>query len=245
LKITSFKNNVLKENVYYLTSDYKTRNNDRSNHNGMDFIGNNRSADYIIAIEEGRVITSKYSLTTGYYVEIEHRNKYISRYLHMMKNSVVVQKGDYVKKGDILGYMGDTGNANGVHLHFAVYNAERVPQDPLPYLLNTLNFETNRYYDFIANVQRVLDAKIDGIAGPETLSKTITVSATMNRKHPVVKIIQDYLYKLGYTEIGKADGIAGSKFTKAVKKFQKDNDCVIDGIITRRNKTWKKLLKLD
>jgi len=83
---TTFDDTVsLKENVYYLTSDYKTRNNDRSNHNGMDFIGNNRSADYIIAIEEGRVITSKYSLTTGYYVEIEHRNKYISRYLHMMK----------------------------------------------------------------------------------------------------------------------------------------------------------------
>ena len=60
----------------------------------------------------------------------------------------------------------------------------------------------------------------------------------------VVKHIQNYLYKLGYTEIGKADGIAGPKFTKAVKRFQKDNGCVVDGIITGQNKTWKKLLKL-
>lgn len=238
------KNAVLKENIYYLTSDYKTRNEDRSNHNGMDFVGKNRGADYVIAIDDGVVITSKYSASAGYYVEIRHQNKYISRYLHLKKGSVVVAKGDYINKGDIIGYMGTTGNSTGVHLHFAVYNDKRVAQDPLPYLLDTMNFKTDYYHEFIVNVQSFLGAKVDGIAGPETLNKTITISATQNRKHKVVKYIQDYLYNIGYTDIGKADGIAGPKFTKTIKQYQTNNNCVVDGIITKGNKTWKSLLKL-
>lgn len=234
---------VLKNGNHYLTSDYKTRG-DRSAHNGMDMIGKNPSIDDIVAIDDGEVITSTYSKTAGYYVEIKHQNNYISRYLHMKKNSLKVKKGQKVKKGDLLGTMGNTGNSNGAHLHFAIYNAKRVPQDPLPYLLGTLNFKTDYFQDFVKNIQSSLKAKVDGIPGPETLSKTITVSASVNRKHKVVKYIQDYLYKLGYTEIGVADGIAGPKFTKAIKNYQKDNDCVVDGIITKKNKTWQKLLKL-
>jgi len=217
--------------VHYLTSDYKTRNFDRGSHNGIDLIGKNMAADYIVTIEDGQVITSTYSLTAGYFVEIKHSNNYISKYMHMTKGTLVVNKGDIVKKGDILGYMGATGNANGVHLHFAVYDNKGNPQDPLLYLLNTLNFNQDAYKEFIINVQNSLGVNVDGIAGPITLAKTITVSAQINSYHMVVKHIQNYLYKLGYTEIGKADGIAGAKFTKAVKRFQKDNGCVIDGII--------------
>ena len=94
---------------------------------------------------------------------------------------------------------------------------------------------------FIMGVQRACGAKIDGIAGKETLSKTITVSASTNRKHPVVSVIQTYLNALGYN-CGTVDGIAGPKFTAAVKAYQKANGCVADGVITARNKTWKKLL---
>jgi peptidoglycan hydrolase-like protein with peptidoglycan-binding domain len=47
---------------------------------------------------------------------------------------------------------------------------------------------------------------------------------------------------LGYTEVGEADGIAGAKFTSAVAHFQQDNGCYVDGEITAKNKTWKKLL---
>lgn len=100
------------------------------------------------------------------------------------------------------------------------------------------------YKDFVGDVQKACGAKVDHIAGPETLSKTVTVSKSKNRKHPVVKSIQKYLYVLGYTEVGNSDGIAGVKFDKAVKHYQKDNGCVVDGEITAHNKTWKKLLKL-
>lgn len=95
---------------------------------------------------------------------------------------------------------------------------------------------------FIGDVQKACGAKADGIAGPETLSKTVTLSARKNRAHKAVLAVQKRLLALGYTEVGEADGIAGAKFTAAVKRFQKDNGCTVDGEITAKNKTWKKLL---
>ena len=94
----------------------------------------------------------------------------------------------------------------------------------------------------VRDVQRVCGARVDGIPGPETLSKTITLSRYKNNTHELVLYVQKRLDALGYKEVGAIDGIAGSKFTKAVKAFQKDNDCVKDGEITAKKKTWKKLL---
>lgn len=98
--------------------------------------------------------------------------------------------------------------------------------------------------DFIKDVQAATGANVDGIAGPETISKTVTVSATKNRKHKVVSAIQKRLNALGY-DCGTVDGIAGPKFTAAVKAYQKANGCVSDGEITAKNKTWKKLLGMN
>lgn len=97
--------------------------------------------------------------------------------------------------------------------------------------------------DFVKEVQSTIGAKVDGIAGSETLSKTVTVSKKKNSRHPVVKLIQKYLNSIGFNA-GEADGIAGSKFDAAVKAFQKK---VVgmknpDGEITRHKKTWRCLL---
>lgn len=94
---------------------------------------------------------------------------------------------------------------------------------------------------FVKDVQKATGAAVDGIAGKETLSKTVTVSASVNNKHAVVKAIQKRLNALGF-DCGTVDGIAGAKFTAAVIKYQTANKCVADGEITAKNKTWKKLL---
>lgn len=112
--------------------------------------------------------------------------------------------------------------------------------------VNTSTVSSNTSYtkkQFIKDVQKAIGAKVDGIAGPETLSKTVTVSKSKNRKHAVVKPIQKYLNKIGYN-CGIADGIAGAKFDAAVKAYQKANKCVVDGEITAKCTTWKKLLGL-
>lgn len=94
---------------------------------------------------------------------------------------------------------------------------------------------------FIMDVQAATGSKVDGKAGAETIRNTVTVSASKNRKHPVVPAIQKRLNALGYN-CGTVDGIAGPKFTAAVKAYQSGNGCVVDGEITAQKKTWKSLL---
>lgn len=96
---------------------------------------------------------------------------------------------------------------------------------------------------FIKDVQAATGAKIDGIAGPETLSKTVTVSKSKNRKHKVVRALQKYLNAIGYN-CGVVDGIAGVKFDAAIRTFQRDKGCIVDGEITAGKNTWRSLLGL-
>lgn len=106
---------------------------------------------------------------------------------------------------------------------------------------NTTSTYTHK--QFVKDVQSAIGAKVDGIAGKETLSKTITVSKSKNNRHAVVKAIQKYLNSIGYN-CGTVDGIAGTKFDSALKSFQKVNGCVADGEATAQKTTWKKLLKM-
>lgn len=97
--------------------------------------------------------------------------------------------------------------------------------------------------EFVKDIQKAIGAKVDGIAGNETLSKTPTVSWKKNNRHAVVKPIQKRLYALGYTEVGKADGIAGAKFQSAIAHYQDDIGLKKpDGELTAGNFTWKKIL---
>lgn len=96
---------------------------------------------------------------------------------------------------------------------------------------------------FIMDVQRATGSMVDGKAGNETIGNTITVSATKNRKHKVVKALQKRLNALGF-DCGEADGKAGPKFTAAVNRYQKE---VLgyknpDGEVTAKKKMWKSLL---
>lgn len=96
---------------------------------------------------------------------------------------------------------------------------------------------------FIKDVQSATGSKVDGVAGDETIRNTVTVSATKNRKHPVVAPIQKRLNVLNFN-CGKVDGIAGSKFTAAVNRYQSEilHYHNLDGEITAGKKMWKSLL---
>ena len=92
-------------------------------------------------------------------------------------------------------------------------------------------------------MQAAIGAKTDGVAGPETLSKTVTVSKAKNSRHAVVRPIQRYLNALGYS-CGSADGIAGVRFDSAIRAYQRAKGCITDGEITAGKNTWKSLLGL-
>ena len=96
---------------------------------------------------------------------------------------------------------------------------------------------------FIMDVQAATGSKVDGKAGSETIRNTITVSASRNRKHPVVVPLQKRLNALGH-DCGKVDGIAGPKFTVAVNSYQKNalGYRNLDGEVTAGKKMCKSLL---
>lgn len=135
-------NEPLLNKVKKCTSDYKTRNLTRKNHNGMDLTSYSSKDNYVIAIEDGIISNTSYDNSSGYYVFVQHKNGYKSFYCHLKKDSVLVKKGQEVKKGEKLGLMGNTGNSRGVHLHFGVKNDKSVWVDPKPYLEGTQNFNS-------------------------------------------------------------------------------------------------------
>lgn len=83
----------------------------------------------IVASRSGTVMVANgsdsWGYSWGYYVSIYHDSTYSTLYAHM--SSVAVYEGQWVNKGDIIGYVGNTGNSFGNHLHFEVYqNGTRV-----------------------------------------------------------------------------------------------------------------------
>ena len=121
----------------------------------------------------------------------------------------------------------------------------RYDEEPVTNNDSTKAEEEYTLKQFVKDVQKACGAAVDGVAGKETISKTVTLSSKKNTRHAAVKAVQKRLTVLGYVEVGKIDGIAGMKFTSAVAHFQMDNGCAVDGEITARNKTWKKLLGME
>ena len=248
MELLAVKNNVLKGGKHYLTSDYKTRNESRSTHNGMDLVGKN-GIDDIIAIDKGIVSYTGYDESGGYWVSIT-TNGFEHRYFHLQKDSIKVKKGDTVSKGQVIARMGSTGNATGNCLHFAIYQNGYV--DPKPFLMNENPFKNKSdaaYTTFVRALQAAIGANVDGIAGPETLSKTPTISTSTGWNHKAVKPLQVYLQSLGYNLGSKGvDGQFGKDMKACIKKYQKDiglANIYQDGILTSKMYTWQHLLKLN
>ena len=98
-------------------------------HNGVDLA--NSQGTPIYAARSGKVTVATYGGTYGYYVTINHGDGYSSLYAHM--THYTVSKGQTVKKGDVIGYMGSTGRSTGPHLHFSIfYNGSSV--NPMNYI---------------------------------------------------------------------------------------------------------------
>ena len=116
----------------YITSRYGERSaptaGASTNHKALD-IGA-KSGDPIYAAADGQVANATYNDGLGYYVSIEHDAETATRYSHM--TNFIVQPGEYVKQGQIIGYVGESGIATGSHLDYAVIkNGQQV--DPMQY----------------------------------------------------------------------------------------------------------------
>ncbi|MCK5005581.1 MAG: TonB family protein, partial [Candidatus Aminicenantes bacterium] len=83
-------------------------------HKGVDIAAKEKSK--IIAPANGIVTFAASKGKHGNLIIIDHQNNYISKYAHLY--SMKVKAGDKVKKGDVIGLVGSTGQSNGSHLHW-------------------------------------------------------------------------------------------------------------------------------
>lgn len=123
----------------------------RKFHGGMDFSAETGTPVY--ATGDGKIVRAD-SRSSGYgkHIRLEHGFGYMTLYAHLSKYNVRV--GQVVKRGDIIGYVGNTGRSSGPHLHYEVHlNKER---------LNPVNF----YY---------------GELTPEEFSKVINLASQPNQ----------------------------------------------------------------
>lgn len=119
---------VLRNRNYQITSQYGNRihpiTGQYSFHSGIDIAAPKGTPIY--AYGDGVVGNSSTGLYSGNFINIVHGNNYNTLYLHL--DSKVVKKGEVVKKGQIIGYVGSTGFSTGNHLHFEI-RKNNIPQN--------------------------------------------------------------------------------------------------------------------
>jgi len=122
----------------------------------------------ILATANGVVTESTRRGGNGKYVKIRHNGTYSTQYLHMKKQKV--RKGDFVKQGEVIGWVGMTGNTGGPHVCYRFWKHGR-QVDPLRQKLPAAEplAEPLRedYFAFIAPLKTQLDC----ITYPEPITK--------------------------------------------------------------------------
>lgn len=176
------------------------------NHNGIDIVGTGSTLDDIVAHSAGTVQAAGFDSACGYYVNILTDSGATMVYYHMAKGSLQVKKGDKVKQGQTLGYMGATGNVTGAHLHFGIkVNSAWI--DPEPYI------------------------NADYPGGSKGSKKTVKVELPVLQQGDTgeaVRSWQQLLTAKGYDPKG-VDGHFGPGCKAATIAYQKDHDLTQDG----------------
>ena len=81
-------------------------------HKGTDFAA--PVGTPILSTANGGIVKSSYTRANGRYVTVKHNNTYSTQYLHMQKSNV--RAGQQVEQGDVIGWVGMTGNTSGPHV---------------------------------------------------------------------------------------------------------------------------------
>ena len=124
---------VRKENLKRMASGYGWRTDPftkaRKKHYGMDFSANRGTPIY--ATGDGKVVRAD-NRASGYgkHIRIDHGFGYVSLYAHLNKYNV--KRGAKVKRGDVIGFVGNTGRSVAPHLHYEIIKDNKK--------INPLNF---------------------------------------------------------------------------------------------------------
>lgn len=125
----------------------------RRMHKGIDFIAPTGTEVYATA--GGTISSSRISGTFGNVVEIDHGYGYHTLYAHLKRSNV--KKGQEVKRGEVIGWVGNTGLSAGTHLHYEVH-VKGKEVDPVQYFFDDLSVE--QYQEIITKANS-FEASLD------------------------------------------------------------------------------------
>jgi len=119
----------------WITSGFKRRNDPftgrKTWHRGLDVSTNVGTP--VVAPADGVVTYSGQKVDFGKIITIDHGNGYKTRYGHNSK--LLARRGQRVKRGQVIAFVGNTGRSTGPHLHYEVIR-NGVPVSPMDYILN-------------------------------------------------------------------------------------------------------------
>ena len=128
-------------------------------HKGTDFAA--PIGTPIMSTANGTIIESSYTRANGRYVKVRHNNTYDTQYLHMRKSNVKV--GQFVEQGDVIGWVGMTGNTSGPHVCYRFWK-NGIQVDPfkqkLPEAKPINESLKKKYFSDIVLIKSELDAVI-------------------------------------------------------------------------------------
>ena len=141
-------------------------------HRGTDFAA--KIGTPIIATASGTVVESTRRGGNGKYVKIKHNSTYSTQYLHMRNQAV--KKGQYVKQGDVIGYVGMTGNTGGPHVcyRFWKYGKQVDPlKEKLPAAEPMKNNVKPSFFEYIKPLKYQLDYERIEVPEPQEVKEII------------------------------------------------------------------------
>ena len=113
----------------------------------------------IMATADGYVIASSYTGGNGNYVKIKHNETYTTQYLHMSKRAV--KKGQHVKQGEVIGFVGSTGLATGPHVCYRFWkNGKQINHraEKFPSSIPMVDSLLPAYLEYIKPIKVKLDS---------------------------------------------------------------------------------------
>jgi len=100
-------------------------------HNAIDI--STKLGEPIVTTADGKVLKSSHQVGYGLTIVIDHGYGILTKYAHCSKSKV--RKGQKIKRGEVIGYVGQSGITTGPNLHYEVL-ANGKPQNPLNYILD-------------------------------------------------------------------------------------------------------------
>ncbi len=97
-------------------------NSKRAYHRGVDIRG--RTGTEVKATADGKVTKQRYDGGDGNFIVIDHGNGFRTKYAHLKKS--LVQKGDSIERGQVIGLVGNSGRSTGPHVHYEIHYDDKI-----------------------------------------------------------------------------------------------------------------------